>query len=49
MSQQTDAALDRLLEMAVEAGAHALLAPKVIDGSYIDRLDDAMSRAGAPT
>jgi len=36
------------LKMAVEAGAHALLAPKVIDGSDIDRLDDAMSRAGAP-
>ena len=36
------------LKMAVEAGAHALLAPKVIDGSDIDRLDHAMSRAGAP-
>lgn len=36
------------LKMAVEAGAHALLAPKVIDGSDIDRLEDAMSRAGAP-
>ena len=36
------------LKRAVEAGAHALLAPKVIDGSDIDRLDDAMSRAGAP-
>ncbi len=36
------------LKMAVEAGANALLAPKVIDGSDIDRLDDAMSRAGAP-
>ena len=36
------------LKMAVEAGADALLAPKVIDGSDIDRLDDAMSRAGAP-
>jgi len=36
------------LKMAVEAGAHALLAPKVIDGSDIDRLDDAMSLAGAP-
>ena len=32
----------------MEAGANALLAPKVIDGSDIDRLDDAMSRAGAP-
>ena len=36
------------LKMAVEAGADALLAPKVIDGSDIDRLSDAMSRAGAP-
>lgn len=36
------------LKMAVDSGAHALLAPKVIDGSDIDRLDDAMSRAGAP-
>ena len=36
------------LKMAVDLGAHALLAPKVIDGSDIDRLDDAMSRAGAP-
>ena len=36
------------LKMAVEAGAHALLAPKVIDGSDLDRLDDAMSLAGAP-
>lgn len=36
------------LKMAVEAGAHAVLAPKVIDGGDIDRLDDAMSRAGAP-
>ena len=35
------------LKMAVDSGAHALLAPKVIDGSDIDRLDDAMSRAGA--
>jgi len=36
------------LKMAVDSGAHALLAPKVIDGSDIDRLNDAMSRAGAP-
>ena len=36
------------LKMAVEAGADAILAPKVIDGGDIDRLDDAMSRAGAP-
>ncbi|HBH42818.1 MAG TPA: CoA ester lyase, partial [Hyphomonas atlantica] len=36
------------LKMAVDSGAHALLAPKVIDGSDIDRLDDTMSRAGAP-
>ncbi|KCZ46206.1 HpcH/HpaI aldolase/citrate lyase family protein [Hyphomonas pacifica] len=36
------------LKMAVEAGADAILAPKVIDGGDIDRLNDAMSRAGAP-
>ena len=36
------------LKMAVDSGAHALLAPKVIDGSDIERLNDAMSRAGAP-
>ncbi len=36
------------LKMAVEAGANAILAPKVIDGGDIDRLNDAMSRAGAP-
>ena len=36
------------LKMAVDSGAHTLLAPKVIDGSDIDRLDDTMSRAGAP-
>ena len=35
------------LKMAVEAGADAILAPKVIDGGDIDRLNDAMSRAGA--
>lgn len=36
------------LKAAVEAGPDAILAPKVIDGGDIDRLDDAMSRAGAP-
>ena len=36
------------LKAAVAAGPDALLAPKVIDGGDIDRLDDAMSRAGAP-
>lgn len=36
------------LDMAVAAGADALLAPKVMDGSDIDRLDDAMSQVGAP-
>lgn len=33
---------------AVAAGPDGILAPKVIDGGDIDRLDDAMSRAGAP-
>ena len=33
---------------AVAAGPDGVLAPKVIDGGDIDRLDDAMSRAGAP-
>jgi citrate lyase subunit beta/citryl-CoA lyase len=36
------------LKTAVEAGPDAILAPKVIDGGDIDRLNDAMSRAGAP-
>ncbi len=36
------------LKAAVAAGPDAILAPKVIDGSDIDRLNDAMSRAGAP-
>lgn len=36
------------LKAAVEAGPDAILAPKVIDGGDIDRLDDALSRAGAP-
>lgn len=36
------------LKAAVAAGPDAILAPKVIDGGDIDRLDDAMSRAGAP-
>ena len=36
------------LKAAVEAGPDAILAPKVIDGGGIDRLNDAMSRAGAP-
>jgi citrate lyase subunit beta/citryl-CoA lyase len=35
------------LKAAVEAGPDAILAPKVIDGGDIDRLNDAMSRAGA--
>ncbi|MEL6753399.1 MAG: CoA ester lyase [Pseudomonadota bacterium] len=33
---------------AVAAGPDGILAPKVIDGGDVDRLDDAMSRAGAP-
>lgn len=36
------------IKAAVEASPDALLAPKVIDGGDIDRLNDAMSRAGAP-
>ncbi len=36
------------MKAAVGAGPDAILAPKVIDGGDIDRLDDAMSRAGAP-
>ena len=36
------------LNAAVAAGPDAILAPKVIDGGDIDRLNDAMSRAGAP-
>ena len=36
------------MKTAVAAGPDAILAPKVIDGGDIDRLDDAMSRAGAP-
>ncbi len=36
------------LQAAIDAGPDAVLAPKVIDGSDIDRLDEAMSRAGAP-
>lgn len=36
------------LNAAVAAGPDAILAPKVIDGGDIDRLDDALSRAGAP-
>ncbi|MEN0077472.1 MAG: CoA ester lyase [Pseudomonadota bacterium] len=36
------------LEAAVAAGPDGVLAPKVIDGGDIDRLDDAMTRAGAP-
>lgn len=35
------------MKAAVAAGPDAILAPKVIDGGDIDRLDDAMSRAGA--
>ena len=33
---------------AVAAGPDGILSPKVIDGGDIDRLNDAMSRAGAP-
>ncbi|MEO0714959.1 MAG: CoA ester lyase [Pseudomonadota bacterium] len=36
------------LKAAVQAGPDGILAPKVIDGGDIDRLDDALSRAGAP-
>ncbi|MEL6824944.1 MAG: CoA ester lyase [Pseudomonadota bacterium] len=36
------------LKAAVAASPNAILAPKVIDGGDIDRLNDAMSRAGAP-
>ena len=36
------------MKAAVEAGPDAILAPKVIDGGDIDRLNDAMNRAGAP-
>lgn len=36
------------MRAAVAAGPNAILAPKVIDGGDIDRLNDAMSRAGAP-
>lgn len=36
------------LKAAVEAGPDAILAPKVIDSGDIDRLNDALSRAGAP-
>ena len=36
------------LKAAVGAGPDGILAPKVIDGGDIDRLDDALSRAGAP-
>lgn len=35
------------LKAAVSANPDAILAPKVIDGGDIDRLNDAMSRAGA--
>ncbi|MDJ0921425.1 MAG: CoA ester lyase [Henriciella sp.] len=35
------------IKAAVAAGPDAILAPKVIDGGDIDRLDDAMTRAGA--
>lgn len=35
------------LKAAVAAGPDAILAPKVIDGGDIDRLDDALTRAGA--
>lgn len=36
------------LKAAVAAKPDAILAPKVIDGGDIDRLNDALSRAGAP-
>lgn len=36
------------LKAAVAARPDAILAPKVIDGGDIDRLNDAMSRTGAP-
>ena len=36
------------LKAAVAAGPDALLAPKVIDGNDVRKLDDAMSKAGAP-
>ncbi len=36
------------LKMAVESGADGVLAPKVETGADIKRLDDALSRAGAP-
>lgn len=36
------------IKAAVEAGPDGILAPKVIDAGDIDRLNDAMSRAGAP-
>ncbi|NQY13247.1 MAG: CoA ester lyase [Henriciella sp.] len=36
------------IKTAVDAGPNAILAPKVIDGGDIDRLNDAMTRAGAP-
>ncbi|MEO1552557.1 MAG: CoA ester lyase [Pseudomonadota bacterium] len=35
------------MKAAIAAGPDAILAPKVIDGGDIDRLNDAMSRAGA--
>lgn len=35
------------LKAAVDAGPDGILAPKVIDGGDIDRLNDAMTRAGA--
>ncbi|MGH1420786.1 MAG: HpcH/HpaI aldolase/citrate lyase family protein [Hyphomonas sp.] len=36
------------LKMAVDSGADGVLAPKVETGADIKRLDDALSRAGAP-
>ncbi|MEM8617428.1 MAG: CoA ester lyase [Pseudomonadota bacterium] len=36
------------MQAAVQAGPDGILAPKVIDGGDIDRLDQAMTRAGAP-
>lgn len=36
------------LRASVDAGPDAILAPKVVDGGDIDRLNEAMNRAGAP-
>jgi citrate lyase beta subunit len=36
------------LKMAAKSGANAILAPKVVSGADIDRLDKALTAAGAP-